>query len=723
MNGNRSAGAARGMRPLRHWTAAAALLFLIAAGLPGSAKGVSASEASLNFVGVDIETVIRAVGHYTGIDFIIDPRVKGTMNLTSDKPVSKAQSLQLLTAALRMHGYAVVSGESGLTKVVPEAEAKLQAGMAAPEGVRGDQLATQIFRLNHESAATLATVLKPLISPNNSITANPGNNTLLVTDYADNLRRIRKIIATLDVPPGGEAEIVPVRHAVAGDIAAMVNRILESGQGDGPRVQLFPDARTNSVVIRSPSVARAGLAKSLLAQLDQPTAEEGNIHIVSLQNADAVKLAQTLRAVVSSDASISNAGNSASQTQAPAAAQPSSGNATGSSTGAMQAAATASAQPAGGAAGFIQADPATNTLIITASERVYRNLRAVIDRLDARRSQVYVESLIVEVTAGTAADLGVQWVGVSGDASSRYRAGAVTSFGAGGNNLVNLAAGVASESLDVLPGLGLSLGVVKQVNGRATLGALARALESETGANILSMPNLITLDNEEARIIVGKNVPLITGQYATAASGGATGVNPFQTIERKDIGLSLRVRPQVSQGGTVRMAIYQETSDVLAEGPSGITTSKRAIDTNVLVNDGQIIVLGGLIEDSTQDGNEKVPGLGDIPLFGNLFKYQARKHAKTNLLVFLRPTVVRNNDDSVSLSSDRYDFIRSIQADAQRRSGFPLPSPQMPVLPPLENGRPEEAAATKPDQAAQPAKVRGPRYRCRIPLQKPGETG
>ena len=218
----------KGKPLLRRWAVTLALLF--ACGAPVGAHGGTAAEASLNFVGVDIDTVVKAVGHYTGIEFIIDPRVRGTMNLVSEKPVSKSQSFQLLTSALRMQGYAVVAGENGLTKVVPEADAKLQAGLASAESVRGDQLATQIFRLNYESSASMVSVLKPLISANNSISANPGNNTLVITDYADNLRRLRKIIAILDTPPNAETDMVQIRHAVAADVAAMVNRMLETEQ-------------------------------------------------------------------------------------------------------------------------------------------------------------------------------------------------------------------------------------------------------------------------------------------------------------------------------------------------------------------------------------------------------------------------------------------------------------------------------------------------------------
>jgi general secretion pathway protein D len=345
--------------------------------------------------------------------------------------------------------------------------------------------------------------------------------------------------------------------------------------------------------------------------------------------------------------------------------------------------------PTGGPGGFIQADPVTNTLIITASEAVYRNLRTVIDQLDARRAQVYIESLIVEVTANTAAQFGIQWASLSGDSTSNYRVGGITGFSTGGNNLINQAvAQTAATPTFLPPSNGLTLGIFKQTAGKLTLGALATALASDTTANILSMPNLITLDNDEARIIVGQNVPFITGSYTTAASSSTAGVNPFQTIERRDIGLSLRVRPQISEGGSVKMAIYQETSAILdATNPAGIITSKRSVDTNVLVDDGQIIVLGGLIDDNMQDTIEKVPGLGDIPVVGNLFKYRTRSRVKTNLMVFLRPTVIRTNEQSVNVAGDRYNYIRNAEIDAQPEQTTVLPNLGGPVLPPLQDGR------------------------------------
>ncbi len=682
----------RGPAGWRHWSAAFALSCIVAgipvAGIqPSYAQDPAAGQATLNFVGADIESVIKAIGHYTNRTFIIDPRVKGTINVVSEKPVSKAEAFQLLTAALRLQGYAVVTTD-GFVKVVPEADAKLQAGPIQSGAIRGDQIATQIFRLNYESAANLVSVLRPLISPNNTINANPGNNTVIITDYADNLRRLGKIIAALDTPATGDMDIVPIKNAIASDIAIMVNRLLEPSIG-GPgqeagRVSLLADARTNAVIVRAPSVARASLAKSLIAKLDQPTTQPGNVHVVYLRNADAIKLAQTLRAVVSSDTSAQGATPAA--TSAPAPAVP------GGPGGGMQVPSSApqpTSLPAGGAAGFIQADAATNTLIITASEAVYRNLRTVIDQLDARRAQVYVEGLIVEVTSDRAAEFGIQWAGLTGDSTSSYRVGTVTGFSTGGNNLITQAAAKAAGTAPSAPGNGLNLGIFRQINGALGLGALARALESDGNANILSMPNLITLDNEEAKIIVGQNVPFVTGQFTTPASaGGAAGVNPFQTIERKDVGLSLRVRPQVSEGGSVKMAIYQETSNVRpTTNAADIITDKRSIETNVLVDDGQIIVLGGLIDDTGSDTVERVPGLGNIPIIGNLFSYQSRKRTKRNLMVFLRPTVVRTNEQSVNVAGDRYDYMRNVQLKGLPEQTIILPNLGAPLVPALQDGQ------------------------------------
>ncbi len=647
---------------------AALVVALLCLPLTGRAAGPSPSDKTvMNFVGADIESVIHAVGHYTGQTFIVDPRVKGTINLATKKALNKAQVLQLLASTLRLQGYAMVQTEHYI-KVMPEADAKLQAPGISTGTLRGDQIATQVFPLNHESANSLVNVLRPLISPNNSISATPGNNTLVVTDYADNLRRIARVIAALDNPAAGEVEVIPLRHAIATDTATIVNRLMEqSASGsDGGRIVVIAEPRANTLILRSPNAARSGMARRLIEKLDQPTAQPGNIHVVYLKNAEAVKLAAVLRSIHAGD----QAAPSASGGQAVAAAQAGGTAATG---------AASQANPfQGSAAGsFIQADPTTNTLIINANEQIYRNLRAVIDQLDARRAQVYVESLIVEVSADKAAELGVQWGALLGNSGGDLRVGVLNTFSTGGNNLLNLATGPTSATN--VPSGGLTAGIIGQSNGQPRLALLARALEVNAKANILSMPNLITLDNEEARIIVGQNVPLITGQFTTPASSGATGVNPFQTIERRDIGLSLRVRPTISEGGTVKMAIYQETSSIQESTASGLITSKRSIDTHVLADDGQIIVLGGLIEDKVTNSTEQVPVLGSLPYLGNLFKYQKQKSEKTNLMVFLRPSVIR--DDTQSLSLSRYDYIRDVQTAARPAASGAMPGLPPPLLP------------------------------------------
>ncbi|WP_395403541.1 type II secretion system secretin GspD [Pseudoduganella sp. UC29_106] len=691
---------------LRRLSAAALLCCALA---PAAAPVWAApnDEAALNFVGADIESVIKAVGHYTNITFLIDPRVKGTITLVSEKSVTKSQAFSLLTSALRLQGYAIVSGD-GYAKVVPEAEAKLQAsptvvgGQAAP---KGDQVVTQVFHLNHEAAANLVTVLRPLITPNNTINANPGNNSLVITDYADNLKRLAKIIASLDAPSATDLDVVPVRYAIASDLAAMVNKLMEPGAGgDSGRVTVMADPRTNSLVLRAPSVARANLAKSLITKLDQPTAQLGNVHVVYLKNAEATKLAETLRAVVASDSSSTGSqsgGQSGLSTlgTTPGAGQQGlgqsgTGSTTGGATGPTNPALTgnrgAQTLSTGGAGGFIQADASTNTLIITAPEAVYRNLRSVIDQLDVRRAQVYIEALVVEVSADKAAEFGVQWAGLS--AGNHYRVGGGTSFQNGtGNNLVNLATGANTP-----PGPGLTIGVFKQLaNGDLGLGAVAHSLETVGGTNILSTPNMITLDNEVATIRVGQNVPILTGSFTTT-SGSST--NPFQTIDRKDVGLILKVRPQISEGGTIKLAIYNENSSIddTVTNSSGIILKTRQIESNVIADDGQIIVLGGLIQDDAGDNVEKVRGLGDIPVIGNLFKYQKRSRKKTNLMVFLRPQVIRTRDQSTNLTGDRYDFIRGTQQQIQPDTTILLPKLGQPVLPEVMNGQPTGGMLARP---------------------------
>jgi general secretion pathway protein D len=683
---------------------AGAMLCCAVATVPAPVWAAPEDEAALNFVGADIESVIKAVGHYTGMTFIIDPRVKGTLTLVSEKSISKSQAFSLLTSALRLQGYAVVTGD-GYAKVVPEAEAKLQAsptqvGLGA-KSVKGDQIATQIYHLSYESAANLTAVLRPLISPNNSIMANPGNNSLVITDYADNLRRLTKIIESLDAPVAADVDIVPIRHGIASDMATLVNKLLEpSAGGDSGRVTVAADPRTNSLVVKAPSRARANLAKSLINKLDQQTSEAGNVHVVYLKNADATKLAATLRAVVSSDTSLpqqqqGTSGGSVQSSGGQQGGQQGQGLGSGQSTMNQQGNQANTGGGGGTGAGFIQADASTNTLIITAPDAIYRNMRAVIDMLDVRRAQVYIESLIVEVSADKASEFGVQWLGATGNGSSKYRVGAVQNFSSAGNGALSTLAGAVAAGTTPNPGTGLTIGLFKNVGGMLGLGAIAHAMEKDDSSNVLSTPNLITLDNELATIKVGQNVPIISGQFTTNTGGAAA--NPFQTIDRRDVGLTLKVRPQISEGGTIKMAIYHETSDVdpgSLKDPAGVTTNIRVIENNVIADDGQIIVLGGLIKDDTGNNEEKVRGLGDIPFFGNLFKYRSRARKKTNLMVFLRPVIVRSKEDSSQIAADRYDFMRSAgEVAGAPKDDLVMPDYGSPVLPKLNNGQPPAGGA------------------------------
>ncbi|MBC7995184.1 MAG: type II secretion system secretin GspD [Rhizobacter sp.] len=647
---------------------------------------------TLNFVNAEIEGVSRAMGAILKQQFVVDPRVKGTITLFSEEPLSPREAYLNFLAALRGLGFTVVES-GGLYKVVPEADAKLQSSTVSVGAVtrQGDQVLTQIFKLSHENANNLVPVLRPLISPNNTINANPGNNTLVITDYADNLARIGKIIAAMDTPSGGDVEIIPLKYAVATDLATMVQRLSDGGSSVpgapaiGATSSILVDSRSNALIVRASTPARMASIKAIVEKLDRPTQGDnpmGNIYVVYLKNADAAKLATVLRAAYGAGGSSSGGGGAASSggglsqqaNAAPGGASP------GGISAAAAAPVSASASPSTG--GMIQADPSTNSLIITAPEPVYRQLRAVIEQLDSRRAQVYIESMIVEVSGSNAADFGFQWQGLIGKSGDKTGVVGGTNFGDTGN-LVKIDATGISAGLNP----GLNIGVIRQFAGAYGLAAIANFLEKQGNTNIVSTPNMITLDNEEAKIIVGSNVPFITGS-TTTSSGGIS--SPFQTVERKDVGITLRIKPQIGENGAVRMTIFQESSSlskIVAPGTAnaGPTTDKRSIEATVVVDDGQILVLGGLIEDTYTETKNKVPLLGDIPLLGALFRSQTREKKRTNLMVFLRPTVMRSGEAANKLSMDRYDLMRSMQKDAQPERSFVTPINESPTLPPLNS--------------------------------------
>lgn len=658
------------------------------------AAGIAFAQAdekvTLNFVNADIVSVIKAVGGHTGKNFILDPRVTGTVNIVSDKPVPKDLLYPMLLSVLRTQGYAAVEG-NGFVKIVPEAEGKTGAGPVgeAAAKVPGDRIVTRVFLLQNESALQLVAVLRPLVTANNFVAAYANNNAIVITDYAENVKRIESIIRSIDQPTGGDVQVIALQHASAIDVAQTIKGVVPetvasaSSPGAAPKAAIAIDARTNSLIVRGDNPALLSRIKALATSLDRPGAGAGNIHVVYLRNAEAVKIAETLRGLLSG----AEAGRSASSYSAATSAAPQSGatSTTGSS------AAPAATAPSS----IVQAYAPTNSLIITAPEPTYRALRSVIDKLDVRRAQVLVEALIVEVQTGRAAELGVQFQGLSGIGRDGRQVIGGTNFStspstatSGGTNIIGLAQNLASI------GTGLNVGVV---NGTITipgpngtnieilnLGVLARALEGDTGVNVLSTPNVLTLDNEEAKLLVGQNVPFITGSYTPSATSAT---NPFQTIERKDIGLTLKVKPQITEAGTVKLSIFQEVSSISRDATvkgADLITNKRSLESTVLVDDGQIIVLGGLIQDDQQSSIDKVPLLGDIPFLGSLFKYESRSHRKTNLMVFLRPYVLRDEGAARALTADRYEYIRNLQGTMGFERNLLLPAVAPEQLPALK---------------------------------------
>ncbi|MCP3721278.1 MULTISPECIES: type II secretion system secretin GspD [unclassified Paraburkholderia] len=683
---------------------------LLLAGL--IAAHTAQADVMLNFVDAGIDQVAKAVGAATGKTIIVDPHVEGRLNLVSERPVSENQALKTLQSALRMQGFSLVQ-DHGVLKVVPEADAKVEGVptyIGNAPSAHGDQVVTQIFRLRYESANNLLPVLRPLISPSNMIAAYPSNNTIVVTDYADNVRRIAQIIAGVDSAAGQQVQVVELKNANAIDVARQMTKMLDPGSIGNTdatlKVSVQADPRTNSLMLRASNAVRLAEAKSLAKQLDAATRRPGNIHVVQLRGADAGRLAKTLRRMLGKGGNDlmstggGNAANSFNQGMDSSASTPGQPPLPGGSLGGSSFSSMGSNRLAGGGnnggqgnnaaflgekeggdgeenqpGGVIQADPETNSLIITASDAVYGNLRSVIDQLDVRRAQIYIEALIVELSATTNANLGIQWQGAllsNGRNNGLYGSSNFNSNGSQG--IVNLTAQGATIANDPAPALatkgadllnnGLNVGLLHRFGDVFGLGGLLQALSQSSDANVLSTPNLIALNNEEAKIVVGSNVPVVTGSYATPTANAATSVTAFNTFDRQDVGIVLRVKPQITDGGIIKLQIYSEASSVdsaSTNNQGGVTISKRSVQSTVLADDGEIIVLGGLIEDKYANGNSKVPLLGDVPWIGQLFRSEQKSREKTNLMIFLRPVIIDDRDKAQAVTSNRYDYIQGVQ--------------------------------------------------------------
>jgi general secretion pathway protein D len=632
--------------------------------------------AILNFVDADMEAVIKALGKVTGKNFVLDPRVKGKLNILSERPVPRATFYDIVLAALRLQGYTAVE-KQGYTLILPEADARQFGGRALDmKGeLHGERLATRVFDITFEQPNQILQAIKPLVSNSNAATAQSTVNTVVVTDYADNLNRIGAVIQAIDQPQGDEPVLILLQHASATDVAYTLSRVIGEAGGAPANsvgaVSIVPDARSNRLIVRTSNPARLARVRALALSLDTPGVAGGRINVVSLKNAEATKIALILRAILTGEAGAGAAPPSPSQ----------SGNA-GNPTPAAASAQGTSSLPGGAS---IQADAATNSLIIAAPDALYRNLRGVIEQLDVRRAQIYVEALIAEIDLQKLEEFGFQWQALNGLGAPGSQTVGGTNFGSAsaGTNII----GVAQNPLSLVNAKGLNLGLTRgtvTVGGQTilNLGMLAHTLDSDGKSHILSTPTLLTLDNEEAKIVIGENVPFITGQYAQTS--GSTTPSPFQTIERKDVGLTLKVKPLITESGTVRLQIYQEVSAVqqgTLNNQAGPSTNKRAIESTVLVDDGQIVALGGLIQDQVDQNADKVPGLGELPLFGQLFRYDARQRKRTNLTIFLRPVILRDGLAQSRLSNSRYDDILRRQKAEPLPAHWLLPDIPVPTLP------------------------------------------
>ncbi|QEL56570.1 type II secretion system secretin GspD [Chromobacterium paludis] len=639
----------------------------------------------LNFVNADIETVVKAIGEISGKNFLIDPRVKGTVNIVSSRPVPRALSYQVLLSSLRLQGFAAVEGD-GVVKIVPEADAKLHAraikGM--PRG-DGDRLITKVFALKNSNANQLVPVIRPLVSPNNTVAAYPQSNALIVTDYADNIRRIESIIESVEAASSGDTAVIPVLFGSAVDLAATLNKLMQEGGAEGGKTTILADPRANVLMIKADAPGKVGKIKSLLKMLDQPSQAGSNVRVVYLKNAQAAEMAKTLRALLSSESSpvqgrsvIGNAGSggSASLLNNVGSNASSGGNSAPSPAPVMEnsaPAAMASSGPAGvGVAAMIQADSNSNALILNVPDPMYQNLRNVIDLLDKRRAQVYVEALVMEVTANRANKIGVQWsakVGSNGIAGASFPNAKPILGTPTATDTTGLGTLVSS-----LTGGGLTAAIINNITVGGvqipTLGLLAQALEQEAKGNLVASPQLVTMDNEKANIVIGQEIGVLSASYPAGSSG--TSNAPYNTYDRKTVGFALEITPQISEGGAIRLKIKQaaDSIDPATAATVNPTFNRRTLDTVVTVNDGGLVALGGLTQDSVSNSEEKVPLLGDIPFLGNFFKYQDKERKKTNLMIFIRPTIIRDEIGNSAVAGERYGYV---MGQMRKQSGGKLP--------------------------------------------------
>jgi general secretion pathway protein D len=632
---------------------------------------------TLNLKDADIQVLIATVSEITGKNFIIGPNVQGKVTVVSARPMKPDEIYDVFLSVLRVHGYAAIKAGS-MIKIVPEAAAQ-QDGSGGLDGIHGheaDELITQIVPVKHISATELVPILRPLMPQGAQLIAHPGSNSLVISDRSGNVERMVSIIQRIDTVSDSGVEVIPLQHASAAEVARILTQLADTKapdlSGDAPRV--FADERTNSILLSGGKSGRLRL-RALVTHLDTPVSNGGDTQVVYLNYASAKDLVPILQGVAATLTGEAVPGKGANAANAAVVANAVTG---------ANAASTAT----------IQAHEEVNALVISAPPAVFRSLASVIRQLDIRRAQVLIEAVIAEVSDETANELGVQWQFPLGD-KTHVVGGTNFTGNTPGNNIITATGGLNQSPIVSTLGNGFNLGYFDTitVNGAKllSLGALVSALRSDGKNNILSTPSVMTLDNQEAMIKVGQEVPFLTGSYTTNTGGSNTGTtgsttgigNPFQTIQRKDVGLTLKVTPHVNSGDSVRLDIHQEVSNLLpaVQGAADLITSKREVQTTVLIKNDSLLVLGGLISDNVKDSVQKVPALGDIPLLGNLFRYRSNDHQKQDLMIFLHPRILRDATTEASVSSEKYNYIRSEQLQMRENRETITPRGEQPMLP------------------------------------------
>ncbi|MES9946472.1 MAG: type II secretion system secretin GspD [Candidatus Thiodiazotropha sp.] len=608
-----------------------------------------AEQITLNLNNADIEALIKTVSEHTGKNFVIDPRVKGKVTVISAHPMAREEFYQVFLSILEVHGFSTIpSGD--VIKVVPDVKAK-QGGIPTVNALGqlpGDQIVTRIIQVKNVTSAQLVPILRPLIPQEGHLAAYPDTNVLIISDRRQNVDRLMKIIDQIDKVSDSSIEVITLQHASAAEVVRILNG-LQTPAAKGARknaTKLVADERTNSVLISGDPTARLR-SRVIIEHLDTPFDNAGNAQVIYLKYANAVDLVQVLTGVSENLEKSEQAGGK-----------------------------TAKGKPK--VPTNIQADEAANALIITAPPDQFRSLQAIIRKLDIRRAQVLVEAIIAEVSYDKAKQLGVQWI-VDGTPDDKGPIGVINLGSPAISDIATAAAAGSGVSL----GPGTSLGFGRFNSDRLNFAALIQALESDSTTNILSTPSITTLDNQEAEIVIGQNVPFITGSFSSTG-GTSSSVNPFQTVQREDVGLTLKVKPQINEGNSIQLEIEQEISSInssASTGTSDIVTNKRTIKTVVMVDDGNTIVLGGLIEEDLQQVEEKVPILGDVPILGALFRSNRTSKVKRNLMVFLRPVVIRDDAVNTQIASEKYNFFRAQQLKMKQQGVNLMSDEETPVLP------------------------------------------